>query len=356
MGKKRKKTADAGSARARNPLARKVRRSEAPWLDGPVPAGFWQYSENRRLYLIWLGQRLGYRKLNDYYRIGTRDFKEHRGSGVLLHCWGSSSVKAVMETFPEHDWKEWLFVSCPRSFWDNPRNHKRYMQWLAEKCGVTKPEDWYRITNQDFRRNKGGAFLLHYDSTISRAVKAYLPRYRWKEWLFDKTPKGFWNDRSNRIRYMKWLGKQLGYRKLEDWYGITREDFEGNSGNQLIKFYKGAPSAAVQDCFPDHDWQEWRFARVPIGFWQKKANRERYLQWLARRLKIRRPADWERVRRADLKNNHGGGLLAMYPSVDALLKDSGRKISAQTSRATPASAGSTRAGGAKRKSRKTAGR
>lgn len=332
MAKKRKKAAEAKSAPLRNPLARKVRRDEAAWLDGPVPAGFWQYPENRRLYLIWLGQSLGFRKLDDFYQIRTNDFKANRGSGALLHCWGSSSVTAIMETFPDHDWKEWLFVSCPRSFWKDKRNHKRYMKWLAKKCDIKQPDDWYRITNRDFRTNKGGAFLLHYDSTISAAVKAFVPKHRWHEWQFARTPKGFWEEPKNRVRYMKWLGKQLGFTSLNDWYGATRQDFEEHCGNQLIKFYNGSPLMAVMECFPKHKWQEWKFARVPAGFWNRKANRERYLDWLAKQLKIRKPADWERLRRIDLKSNYGGGLLAMYQSIDALLKDSGRRKAA--SRAT----------------------
>jgi len=324
MSKKRKKTSKATSKRSSNPLARKVHDRDAIWLEGPVPAGFWSSSENQRRYLIWLGQTLGYRKITDYYRIKTSDFRAHRGSGALLHCWGSSSVAAVMDTFPDQVWYEWLFVSCPRSFWTDRKNHRRYMKWFGEQCGIEKPDDWYSITNRDFREHKGGAFLLHYDSTISEAVKAYLPRRNWNEWQFGKTPKGFWGSLSNRQRYMKWLGKRLGFRSKNDWYQVTRQDFERNFGNQLIKHYNGSTLAAAMDCFPGHPWLEWKFARVPVGFWKKKVNRERYLDWLAKKLRIRKPEDWNRVRRVDLKNNFGGGLLAMYRSIDSLLRKSGR--------------------------------
>ena len=323
MSKKRTRAAKSAGRKSSNPLTRKVSHREAVWLEGPVPNGYWFSPENQRLYLIWLGQRLGYRKLDDYYRIRTIDFKTNRGSGALLHCWGSSAVTAVMETFSEHAWREWLFVSCPRSFWADRSNHRRYMKWLAEQCGINKPGDWYQITNRDFRTHKGGAFLLHYDSTISDAVKAYLPEIKWNEWQFGKTPKGFWDDRANRVRYMKWLGKRLGCRKLDDWYAVTRKDFEQNFGNQLMKHYNGSPLAAAMDCFSNHNWLEWKFARVPVGFWKKKANRERYLVWLEKQLKIRKSEDWNKVRRADLKDNFGGGLLAMYQSIEMLLKKSG---------------------------------
>ncbi|NQV28343.1 MAG: hypothetical protein HQ518_28655 [Rhodopirellula sp.] len=323
MSNKRTRAAKGAERRRPDPLVRKIPNKEAVWLEGPVPTGFWTSTENQRTYLLWLGQRLGFRQLADYYRIKTSDFKANRGSGALLHCWGSSSVTAVMQTFPEHEWQEWLFVSCPRSFWADRKNHRRYMKWLGEQCHVNQPDDWYRITNRDFREHKGGAFLLHYDSTISEAVKAYLPNRNWNEWQFGKTPKGFWEYRANRVRYMKWLGKRLGCKKLDDWYGVTRKEFEQNFGNQLMKHYNGSPLAAAMDCFSNHDWLEWKFARVPVGFWKKKANRERYFDWLGKTLKIRRPEDWKQVRRADLKDNFGGGLLAMYRSVETLLAKSG---------------------------------
>jgi len=45
---------------------------------------------------------------------------------------------------------------------------------------------------------------------------------------------------------------------------------------------------------------------------------------LEKKLKIRKPEDWNKVRRADLKENFGSGVLAMYRSVEMLLKKSGR--------------------------------
>ncbi len=53
------------------------------WLYGPVPPGFWQSSENRHLYMEWLGEQLGFTHLEDWYQITTEDFKRRRGAGLL---------------------------------------------------------------------------------------------------------------------------------------------------------------------------------------------------------------------------------------------------------------------------------
>jgi hypothetical protein len=169
---------------------RPVSRLQAVWLDGKVPKGFWNSLENRRLYVRWLGQRLGFRKPEDWYRISTEDFKRNHGGGILQLHWRSSAIGAVRECFPEHDWKEWLFRVTPFRFWHNPKNHRRYMRWLGQQLGIRDPSGWYRVGNRDFKKNKGGTLLLHYDSTVSLAIMSNLPNYDWKPWMFDKTRRG----------------------------------------------------------------------------------------------------------------------------------------------------------------------
>ena len=77
-----------------------VRQHEAVWVNGRVPSGYWDLVENRRLYVRWLGQQLGFRKADDWYRITTGDFKRNSGGGLLQQHWSSSAIGAVKETFP----------------------------------------------------------------------------------------------------------------------------------------------------------------------------------------------------------------------------------------------------------------
>ena len=298
-----------------------VQSHEAIWLEGPVPSRYWDHLENRRLYVRWLGQKLGFRKWEDWYRISSLDFKRNSGGGLLQQHWNSSAIGAVKECFPDYDWKDWLFTRKPRRFWQDPRNHRRYMKWLGQELGIRRPSDWYGVANQDFTRNKGGGFLIHYDSTVSAAIMSCLPNYDWKEWMFDRTPKGFWQKRTNRRRYMIWLGKTLGFKRMSDWYSVTGGDFHANFGNQCLRFYGRSPIAAMRDCFPRYTWNEWMFTRVPIGFWNKLENRKRYVRWLGKKLKLKRRREWYKVRRQDFLENYGGGLLVTYGSHFDVLKE-----------------------------------
>ncbi len=298
-----------------------VSQLQAIWLDGHVPKGYWDSLEHQRLYVRWLGQKLGFCKPEDWYRLTTEHFKRNHGGGLLALRFRDSAVAAVKQCFPDCDWKEWLFGMTPLRFWKDPKNHRRYMQWLGRQLGIRRPSDWYRVSNQDFKDHKGGAFMLHYDSTVSLAIMRNFPNYDWKEWMFDKTPKGFWHKKKNRKQYMAWLGQKLGFKSIDDWYSLTGNDFYANYGNQLLKFYHGSPAAAVRDCLPRSAWNEWMFARVPVGFWDDPANRKRYLRWLAKKLKFRRPKDWVRVRQHNFLENCGGGLLVRYHSHVKLVKE-----------------------------------
>ena len=297
-----------------------VRRIDPVWVFGPAPHGFWREQVNRRNYLLWLADKLGFRWMEDFYRITHEDLKRHCGQGLAQLAWNASAILGVEECFPEYDWKEWLFVSAPRKFWHDKANHRRYMDWLGQQLGYRRPEDWYGVTTRDFQQHKGGAFLLHYHSSVSEAVMSHLPDFDWKEWMFASAPHAFWTSRKNRHRYLKWLGEQLGYRHWTDWYALKGKDFRRNFGGECLKYYK-SPTAAVKDLFPRHAWCEWEFSRVPKAFWRRPENRRRYTRWLGETLGLRRLTDWQRIRARDFLNNCGGGLVFAVGSYRNLLRE-----------------------------------
>lgn len=59
----------------------------------------------------------------------------------------------------------------------------------------------------------------------------------------------------------------------------------------------------------------------PRGYWGEKKNRREFLDALGGSLKIERPEDWARVRRREIEQAGGRGLLYHYRSVGEALKD-----------------------------------
>jgi hypothetical protein len=79
------------------------------------------------------------------------------------------------------------------------------------------------------------------------------PKYPWKEWLFKHTPHRFWAVPENQRRYMSWLGKQLGFRRPEDWHRVRQQDFYKHYGQRFLKHYRTIGNL-LRHLLPDLDW------------------------------------------------------------------------------------------------------
>ena len=132
------------------------------WLPGPVPNGFWQEKTNRRNYLLWLGYKLGFRRIEDWYWITHTDLKRHNGQGLAGFYWNASAIVGVKECFPEYDWKEWLFRMAPGS------------------SGTTRPiiaGTWRgSVSNSDTGGPKTGTRLPPATSRSTRAARSWCKR------------------------------------------------------------------------------------------------------------------------------------------------------------------------------------
>lgn len=299
----------------------RIWRIDPVWVHNPVPMGFWEEPENRRNYLLWLGHKLRYRRMRDWYRLKHEDMARNSGGTVANLYWRGSPIRAVMECFPDYEWQEWFFTQVPATFWRHRKNRLRYLAWLGEQLGFRQMEDWYRASTRDFSRHRGGSLLLEFRSSVSDTVMACFPKYPWKEWLFARMPTGFWNKRESCRRYMKWLGQRLGFQCLDDWYGVTRKNFRENSGGMLLRRYRDSVAATVIDLIPRRQWCEWKFTRVPPGFWDHLENRRRYVLWLGKQLGFRCAADWSQVRKRHFDEHCGGSLVGMYHSMGDLLEE-----------------------------------
>jgi hypothetical protein len=282
------------------------------WLYGPVPSGFWDLDENRQRYVQWLGEQLGFTQPEDWYRVTRRHFQRHRGGGLLGRKFHDSPSALLKDVFPYYDWKEWLFVHAPSRFWQQRANRLRYFDWLGQQLGYRRPEEWYRLTQDQLTAHGGARLLKPFGDPLLPLLKDYLPEYEWLEWRFRQVPKGFWDQRANRRRYLDWLGQQLGFKRPEDWYQLSTQQLGRWHGERLRIKFRSSPFAIVKDYLPHYPWLEWRFRQVPQGFWDQRANRRRYLDWLGRQLGFKRTDDWHLLSTQQLRRWYGRSLLKKF--------------------------------------------
>lgn len=118
-----------------------------------------------------------------------------------------------------------------------PLTHKQFFSWLGNQLGCSSLDEWYNVSSEEVHR-LGGSHILesHYNNSVPLALQSIFPKHKWIFWKFERVPRGFWRDKSNRKEYFDWLGKQLGYKQLDDWYNITKEIIHQQKGNSMIKY------------------------------------------------------------------------------------------------------------------------
>jgi hypothetical protein len=218
------------------------------WVDSkPVPDGFWQDSQNRIAYMAWLGKTLNYSKPEDWFQITKNAFYENRGTGFLACNYGDSPIRALREYNEKLTKHEWLFRSVPQGFWYNKENRQRYIKWLGKELNYKNQEDWYQITGNAIDNRYGGRLLQgFYNGSVILFLRDNLPEYTWIEWKLRSTPTNFWKDKANRLKYLEWLGEQLGFKCVTDYNRLQRRHLIDNHGAWLLtKYYRNSVKLAI---------------------------------------------------------------------------------------------------------------
>jgi hypothetical protein len=159
------------------------------------------------------------------------------GGGALLNKYDGSPFSLISFVYPNYDWLPWKFYKCPQNYWDDKKNHLKFMNWAATELHIKNMEDWYKITFKVFffklniflnlKKNLidiGGGGLLHkYEDSPSLLITTTFPNYNWLLWKFSTCPQNFWEEMKNCKNFMNWVGKQLNVTEMENWYKIQAD-------------------------------------------------------------------------------------------------------------------------------------
>ena len=277
-----------------------------------VPNGHWKNKDNHKIYCEYLFKKLGYTTIEDWYKVGAKDFKRNEGS-YLLKKYNWSPIKVLSSVYPEYEWLWWKFENVSRNKWSDITNITEYMDWLGNILGYTIVDDWYKITRKDIINNYGCNLIWKYGSLI-KILNTVYPKYKWLPWKFNKVGNGKWKDPYFQKDYIVWLGKEvLGYTTREDWYKITIKDIVNNYGKCLVCHHmsKGI-YGLIKSIYPDYNWLPWKFNKMSNNSWKDPDLQKDYMNWLGKELGYTTMDDWYKISSKDIKNNYGSGLLSTY--------------------------------------------
>lgn len=75
-------------------------------------------------------------------------------------------------------------------------------------------------------------------------------------------------------------------------YHVQVSDFIDHHGRSLVmKEYKGSVCNLVHSVYPDYNYVPWLFATAPRGFYEKKENRQHFVDWLVLKVGVKEASE-----------------------------------------------------------------
>jgi very-short-patch-repair endonuclease len=238
-----------------------------PWLFKNKLNNFWKDIATRKLFLEWLGNKLGWITRQDYYKVTQPIITQNKGAG-LLNYYNHSPIQLLTALLspPEGDdeWYPWLFDgSTPNNYWASHENRCKYAKWLFRHLGFSKIEDWYNISQDTFRENYGSGLILNprtYNSSHIAFLQDVYPDQVFLPWFFKQTTQGYWKNLENQLFAMQWFGKECDIKTIDDWYNITRDDIRRNKlGGLLSHYYNDSMHRMIIELNPHISFEKSKF-------------------------------------------------------------------------------------------------
>jgi hypothetical protein len=140
--------------------------------------GYWKDVKNQRAFFDSVQKELNIQTLEDWYSVPVSKIIKLGGYFVANH-YNSSLLKgiairkrmltlyftALKTVYPEH---QWIDATNARGYWRNMANQRSFLDQLAIKLNIHKPEDWNSVTSATVS-TMGGSFLRYYGS-IKRGI------------------------------------------------------------------------------------------------------------------------------------------------------------------------------------------
>eukprot|EP01114_Cavostelium_apophysatum_P017176 TRINITY_DN5039_c0_g1_i2.p1 TRINITY_DN5039_c0_g1~~TRINITY_DN5039_c0_g1_i2.p1 ORF type:complete len:696 (+),score=154.40 TRINITY_DN5039_c0_g1_i2:15-2102(+) len=215
--------------------------------------GVWKDHQDRRDFFDRMASRLSVKKWEDWYDVTGTDFAKH-GGGSLLKYFNNQLSRAVMSTYPEHDWKGYKFHRIPLNYWNDKENQRSFFADLGKKLNFQRWEDWYQISKQEIVEFGGASLLSHYGRSLIAAVTGAMDEYPWDLDRFPIKEEGYWKVKANQRQFMDRMSKVFNIQHHEDWLRVKASDVQERGGSTLLGYYNGSLLKTVTAVYPEHPW------------------------------------------------------------------------------------------------------
>lgn len=148
------------------------------WKFGKAPNGYWEASDNQKVFFEGVATKLGVKELEDWYSVDPMDVKQE-GVSVFTQQFGGSLATALQAIYPNHTWHPWKFKqNLPKGYWENNANVKRFLEWVSKELKMADLSGWYFVTNTKLAQ-LGGANLVSKSGGLLPMLRKCYPSHKW---------------------------------------------------------------------------------------------------------------------------------------------------------------------------------
>jgi hypothetical protein len=230
-----------------------------PWCfrhHAPLSVKFWQSKDNQRKFMDWLKELLQIRNHDEWYRVPSSEFSRH-GASQLLELHHGSMFRVLTSVYPEIQWNITL-----SNEWKSLIHLRKKLDYVADRMGIKKMEDWYAKHSDELRMKGGGSVLSAFNGSFVRALQSLYPEFEWNAWLFDQTPRQYWNDFENQKKAVEWMEEQLGIEHPLQWTYYSHSDIRAIGCRGLLLHYNNSWISLLKTIYPDETWEVDLFQKV----------------------------------------------------------------------------------------------
>jgi hypothetical protein len=101
--------------------------------------------------LDWLGTQLGVKSREDWYKVKPKDAVQKDHGSMINNYYGGSLIKALQTIYTDTPWKLHLFDNVPKSLWLDTKNHRVFVDQIAQHLNIKEYSDWYDISTDTIR-------------------------------------------------------------------------------------------------------------------------------------------------------------------------------------------------------------
>lgn len=308
-----------------------------------APRGHWDVAENQQAFLATLARRHGLDLapfvgegppagveesrviFKAWTRVPASAVREAGGSGLVARL-GDSMTRTLAAAFPRL--RPPAAAMRRRQVWSSQERRRAFLEEVAAEQGLDPAlaASWRRIQYADVAAAGGKGLLNRYGGSVFRLLQDTFPELDLREVeCRGRVSRGHWEERENRLAFLRLLQQQHGVACSEDWRTVTAmqvRELPGGSG--FLNHYNGSFFAAICDLLGEggpggEAWEAVKAVRpmLPQGYWKDESNVKAFLQHCEKVLRVEKPEDWARVSRNQLVELGGGTLLhrASLPSV-----------------------------------------